>query len=81
MTVTVRLLGLHRALLPPAAVRDGYVRLQFDGAGVTVATVMAELGMTADAGRIVLLDGEAIGDDHVLRDGQTVTFVSPLGGG
>lgn len=81
MRVTVELLGLHRALLPPGDRRSGRVQLRFSAAEVSVATVMAELGMAADAGRIVLLDGEAVGDGHLLRDGQTVTVVSPLGGG
>jgi molybdopterin converting factor small subunit len=29
----------------------------------------------------VFLGGEAIEDDHVLKDGDTVSFVSPVGGG
>jgi sulfur carrier protein ThiS len=37
--------------------------------------------MPATTPRIVLLDGEAIGDDRKLHDGETITFVSPVGGG
>ncbi len=81
MEVTAVLLGLHRAFLPPGARQEGRVTLAFDGGQTDLAHVLEALGMPADTPRIVFLDGEAITDEQVLRDGQTVTFVSPLGGG
>jgi sulfur carrier protein ThiS len=81
MEVTVVLLGMHRALLPPGALQAGRVALEFDGDTTDVAHVVAARGMRPGAARIVFLDGNPVTDDHVLRDGQTVTFVSPVGGG
>jgi sulfur carrier protein ThiS len=43
--------------------------------------VMRDLQMPADTARIVFLDGHRIEADGVLKDGDTVTFVSPVGGG
>jgi sulfur carrier protein ThiS len=81
MQVTVVLLGMHRALLPPGARQAGRVALEFEGVETDVAHVVAALGMQPGAAKIVFLEGDPVGDDHVLRDGQTVTFVSPVGGG
>jgi len=81
MSVTAVLLGLHRAFLPAAARSSGRVELRFPTTTVPLSRVVDELGMPPEMARIVLLDGEAITDDHLLRDGETVTFVSPIGGG
>jgi sulfur carrier protein ThiS len=79
--VTIILVGAHRAYLPADARRDGRVLLRCVGPSVTLAEVMRRLAMPADTPRIVFLDGETIGDDQVLSDGDAVTFVSPVGGG
>ena len=81
MNVTVVLLGMHRVLLPPAAASAGRVTMEFDEVGVPLSRVRESLGMPADAPRIVFLDGRPVEDGTVLHDGETVTFVSPLGGG
>lgn len=81
MDVTVVLIGVHRAFLPAAAGREGRVVMHYDREAVTLARVMRDLAMPADTPRIVFLGGEAIEDDHVLKDGDIVNFVSPVGGG
>jgi len=78
--VTAVLLGMHRAYLPPGA-EDGRVTLDMPAGPVTPATVAAALGMPPDAARVVFRDGEAIATDHRLEDGDTVTFLWPVGGG
>ena len=80
MNVRVVLLGQYRALLPPGAAGDA-VTLTFEAAAVPLGDVVRELRMPAGTGRIALLDGEAVSDEHLLRDGDLVTFVSPIGGG
>jgi sulfur carrier protein ThiS len=81
ITVTAVLIGMHRAYLPPTARPDGSVSLCFERDPVTLADVMRELAMPLDTVRIVFLDGAPIEADQVLRDGATVTFVSPVCGG
>ncbi len=51
------------------------------GREAPLSAVVDALGMPTEVGRIALLDGQPIGDDHVLHDGAVVTFVAPLGGG
>jgi molybdopterin converting factor small subunit len=79
--VTAVLLGLHRALLPPGSLAAGSVTLEYAEDGVPVSRVREAVGIAADAARIVFLEGRAVNDETILRDGQTVTFVSPVGGG
>jgi sulfur carrier protein ThiS len=79
--VTAVLLGVHRALLPPHARQEGRTELSYEGESVTLARVARDLGVPAGEARIVFLDGNPIQDDRDLRDGDTVTFVSPVGGG
>ena len=81
MKITAVLLGMHRAFLPPGARQSGRVTIVSTGDEVSLRYVLAELEMPVETPRIVLLDGEAIGDEHLLHDGDTVTFLSPLGGG
>jgi len=81
ITVTAVLFGVHRAFLPPGARQNGRVDLRYEGAGVTLAHVMRDLDMPADTSRIVFLDGHRIEADRVLKDGDSVAFVSPVGGG
>jgi sulfur carrier protein ThiS len=81
VTVTAVLFGMHRAFLPPAARPNGRVDLHYEDDGVTLAQVMRDLQMPADTSRIVFRDGHRIEADGVLKDGDTVTFVSPVGGG
>lgn len=81
MQVTVVLLGVHRVYLPPGAAEGGRVTLELPSGRATPADVAAALGMPRDAGRMVVLAGEVIGEDHVLGDGDTVTFLWPIGGG
>jgi sulfur carrier protein ThiS len=81
MRVTAVLLGMHRAFLPPGSRQEGRVTLEFEGDEVRLTEVLVALGIPADAQRIVFLDGDPITDDQPLRDGQTVTLVSPVGGG
>jgi sulfur carrier protein ThiS len=56
-------------------------------AGATIAdllTVLAsDLGRTPDelAGVAVALDGELVGRDRVLRDGEAVALILPVAGG
>lgn len=79
MKVTVVLLGMHRAFLPSAAA--GRVTLDFTEDAVTLSRVREALGIPADAARIVFVDGQPVEDETVVRDAETVTFVSPIGGG
>jgi sulfur carrier protein ThiS len=81
VTVTAVLFGMHRAFLPPGARQNGRVDLHFEGEGVTLARVMRDLHMPADTSRIVFLEGHRIEADRVLKDGDAVAFVSPVGGG
>jgi sulfur carrier protein ThiS len=81
ITVTAVLLGMHRPLGPPGAAQRGRVDLHYEGEGVPLARVMRDLRMPADSSRIVFLDGHCIEADRVLKDGDTVTFVSQVGGG
>jgi sulfur carrier protein ThiS len=81
VTVTVVLFGMHRAFLPQSARSDGQADLHYDADHVTVAQVMADLALPADQAGIVLLDGNPIDKDHALKDGDRVSFVSPVSGG
>jgi|WetSurMetagenome_2_1015567.scaffolds.fasta_scaffold387649_2 sulfur carrier protein ThiS len=81
MRVTAVLLGMHRAFLPPGSRQEGRVTLEFESDEVQLPAVLAALGIPTDAPRIVFLDGDPITDDQPLHDGQTVTLVSPVGGG
>ena len=81
VTVTVVLVGMHRAFLPPGARQSGRVDFVYEGEEVTLAHVMSDLDMPADTASIVFLDGHPIEADRLLRDGDTVTFVSPVSGG
>jgi hypothetical protein len=80
VNVDVVLLGQHRALLPPGTAGDT-VTLTFAADAVSLGEVAGELRLPAGAARIALLRGESIPDEHLLRDGDVVTFVSPIGGG
>jgi len=79
--VTAVLFGGHRAFLPPGAGGEGSVVVHVAGREAPLSAVVDALGMPTEVGRIALLDGQPIGDDHVLHDGAVVTFVAPLGGG
>ena len=79
--MTVVLLGMHRAFLPPGAAESGRVTLDFAEDAVTLSRVREALGIPADAARIVFLDGQPVEDETVVRHDETVTFVSPIGGG
>jgi hypothetical protein len=79
--VSVVLLGMHRAFLPPGAALAGRVTLEFAEDAVTLSRVREALGMPADAPRIVFLHGQPMEDETVVHDAETVTFVSPIGGG
>ena len=81
VTVTAVLFGMHRAFLPPGARQEGRVDLRYAGDGVTLAVVMSDLGMPAETASIVFLDGQPIAPDHMLKDGDSVAFVSPVSGG
>lgn len=81
MDVTAVLFGAHRAFLPPGAGGQGSVTLHFAEPAVPLSAVISALGMPAETAKIVFLDGQPIGDDRMLQDGDAVTFVSPLGGG
>jgi len=81
ITVTAVMFGLHRAFLPPGARQDGRVDVHYEGEQVTLARVMRDLHMPADTSRIVFLEGHRIEADRLLKDGDTVAFVSPVGGG
>lgn len=81
MRVTAVLLGMHRAFLPPGSRQEGRVTLEFEGDEVPLADVLVALGVPPEAPRIVFLDGDPVTDDRRLRDGQTITLVSPVGGG
>ena len=81
VTVTAVLFGMHRAFLPPGARQNGRVDLHYEGDGVTLAHVMRDLHMPTDTASIVFLGGESIEADRLLKDGDTVTFVSPVSGG
>jgi sulfur carrier protein ThiS len=81
VTVTVVLFGMHRALLPYGARQKGRIVLRYDAESVTPAQLMRDLAMPADQAGIVLLDGNPIGPDHSLADGDTVSFVAPVSGG
>ena len=81
MKVTVVLLGMHRALLPSGAESSGCVTMEFDEGGVPLSRIRESLGLSANAPRIVFLNGQLIKDDTVIHDGETVTFVSPVAGG
>jgi len=81
VTVTAVLFGMQRAFLPLGARQDGRVDLHYEGQEVTLAHVMRDLDMPADTVRIVFLDGDPIEADRLLKDGDTVTFVSPVSGG
>jgi hypothetical protein len=63
MEVTVVLLGMHRALLPPGALQAGRVALEFDGDTTDVAHVVAALGLQPGAPRLVLRDRNPVTDD------------------
>ena len=81
ITVTAMLFGVDRMTLPPGARQSGRVDLRYEDEAVTLAHVKSDLHMPADTSRIALLDGHRIEADRVLKDGDTVTFVSPVGGG
>ncbi len=55
--------------------------LQFAEPAVPLSAVIGALGMPAETAKIAFLDGQPIGDDRILRHGDTVAFASPLGGG
>lgn len=80
MNVEVVLLGLHRAVLPAGSAGDS-VALSFEADAVPLSEVVRVLRMPADIGRIVLLKGEAISDEHLLQDGDVIVVVSPIAGG
>jgi hypothetical protein len=80
MNVDVVLLGLYRAYLPVGAGGDT-VRLDFTADAVPLRDVVRQLRIPDDVVRVVFLRGEAIADDHLLHDGDLVTFASPIGGG
>ena len=81
VTVTVVLFGMHRAFLPYGARQKGRIELHYDTESVTPAQLMRDLAMPADQAGIVLLDGNPIEPDHLLADGDTVSFVAPVSGG
>ena len=81
MRIVAVLIGGHRAVLPPDVRRQGSIELEYETETVTLADVMRDLHMPPDTPRIVFLDGNPIQDDRALRDGETVTFVSPVAGG
>ncbi len=81
MKILAVLVGAHRVVLPPHLRSDGRIELTYAAESVTLADVMKDLHLPPETPRIVFLDGNAIQDDQTLRDGQTVTFVSPIGGG
>lgn len=78
MTVDVRL---------GARLGPGRRSVQLPAAGATVADLLAalasDLGRTPDelAGVAVALDGELVGRDRVLRDGEAVALILPVAGG
>jgi len=81
IVVTAVLFGMHRAFLPPGAREKGRVDLRYADEGVTLSVVMRDLGMPVDTATIVFLDGQPITPDHLLKDGDSVAFVSPVSGG
>jgi sulfur carrier protein ThiS len=81
ITVTVSLFGIHRAFLSPGLGQDGRMMLRYEQEAVTLADVMRDLGMAGDTVRIVFLRGTAIEADQLLKDGDELSFVSPVSGG
>ena len=76
----VSLQGMLRSFLPPPA-EGSFASLTFPASHVTVGAVREKLGLPADSWCLAFHEGEPVADDHVLDDGDEVTFVAAVAGG
>ena len=79
MNVEVMLFGLHARLLPPGT-RGNATSIDIEE-GATVADLLDALGVPPDGRSYVQLNGTRQGLAAVLREGDEVRVIVPLGGG
>jgi len=75
--VTVKAFGLLAERLPGG----GPVVVDCPEAGLTVARVLASVGIPEEEVFITIVNGKRVLPGHVLRPGDEVTFVPPVAGG
>lgn len=80
--VTVKLYGVLRKHRPAGAPGESHHSFEVDlQNGVTVAELVAHLGINAGSFSAVAINGEAAGEDRVLKDGDEVRLFPPSAGG
>ncbi len=79
MQVEVRLFATLRRYLPSLKAGEGYTLNLPEGA--TVADALAALGVPVDDSQQAFVDGQAVGWDHVLKEGDSVRVFPPMAGG
>lgn len=74
MKVVVQLFG-------PLAEQAGRSRLEVESTGPTVGDVVAATGLKLDRSVRFALNTDYVGPDAVLKEGDVVSLIPPVGGG
>jgi sulfur carrier protein ThiS len=80
MKIKIKLLTQMKEYLPDSDL-PGNTRAVEVGDGAAIRQVLSELGLPEDTPKVILLNDRQGKLDDILKEGDTITVVPPVGGG